>query len=125
VLRSAEDLLGRAALDDPPCVHHRDLVGRLGHHAGVVRDDDDRDSEAPLDVIEQRQDLGLHRNVERGRRFVGDQQLRLVAECRRNHRPLPHPALELMRLLVDALAPFSAVRERYLSPVRPWRLDSE
>ena len=32
VARRGEDLLARAALDDPPAVHDRDAVGELGHN---------------------------------------------------------------------------------------------
>ena len=40
--------------------------------------------------------LGLDRDVERGGRLVGDQQLRRVGDRHRDHRPLAHPAGELV-----------------------------
>ena len=54
-----------------------------------------------LEALEQLQDLRLGGDVERGRRLVGDQQLRLVGERHRDHRPLAHPAGELVRVVVD------------------------
>ena len=53
-------------------------------------------------ALEQLQDLGLGGDVERGGRLVGDQQLGLVDERHRDHRPLAHPAGELVRVVVDA-----------------------
>ena len=40
---SVEDLLGRAELDDPAEVHHRDAVGDVPGQTEVVGDDEDRD----------------------------------------------------------------------------------
>ena len=53
-------------------------------------------------VVEQREDLRLDRDVERGRRLVGDQQLRLAGERHRDHRALALAARELVRKGVDA-----------------------
>ena len=50
---------------------------------------------------DQIQDLRLHRNVERGRRFVRDNHVRFGAERQRDNNTLPHPAGELMRVLVQ------------------------
>ncbi len=47
-------------------------------------------------------DLRLDRHVERRRRLVGDQDRRIARQRHRDHRPLPHPAGELMREVVDA-----------------------
>ena len=54
-------------------------------------------------VAHQVEDLGLDRHVERGRRLVGDQQLRVAGERHRDHHALAHTAGELVRVLVDAL----------------------
>ena len=51
----------------------------------------------------QLEDLRLDRHVERGRRLVGDQQLRIAGERHRDHHALAHTARELVRVLVDAL----------------------
>ncbi len=48
-------------------------------------------------LVEQRQDLRLDGDVERRRRLVGDQQLRLVGERHRDHHALAHAAGELVR----------------------------
>jgi hypothetical protein len=54
--------------------------------------DDDRGAQPLLKIAEQRQDLRLHGDVERGRRLIGDQQLGIVGQRHRDHRPLAHAA---------------------------------
>lgn len=102
MLRSAQHLLDAAVLDRPPAVHHEHVVGHLADHAQVVRDHDDRRVELGLEVGQQVQDLRLHRDVQRRRRLVGDQQVRVVDQRHRDHRPLAHAAGELVRVLVEA-----------------------
>ena len=58
--------------------HHEHVVGDLGDHAQVVRDEQDRHAALVAELAEDVEDLGLDRDVERGRRLVGDQQL---ADC--------------------------------------------
>ena len=54
------------------------------------------------DLTQQPEHLRLHRDVERRRRLVRDQQLRLEREPHRDHRPLLHAARILMRVLARA-----------------------
>ena len=49
-------------------------------------------------------DLGLDRHVERGRRLVRDEEVRLVRECDRDHDALALPAGELMRIGAEPAA---------------------
>ena len=53
-------------------------------------------------LANQVENLRLNRDVERGGRLVGDEQLRLARQRHRDHHPLAHPAGELMRIIVDA-----------------------
>ena len=55
-----------------------------------------------LQLLDQLEDLRLHRHVERGRRLVGDQQLRVADQRHRDHRALAHTAGELVRVVVVA-----------------------
>ena len=59
----------------------------------------DRRVRLVLRRLQHLEDLRLDRHVERGRRLVGDQELRLVGDRHRDHRPLAHPARELVRVL--------------------------
>ncbi len=102
VLRRSEQLLGGGRLDDPAGVHHGDVVGHLRDHTEVVSDDHDRHPQLALEAFHQRQDLRLHGHVERRRRLVRDQQLRVIHERHRDHRPLAHAPRELVRVLVHA-----------------------
>ncbi len=103
VLRTGEELAGGPLLNDPPGVHHRDLVAHLGNHPEVVGDEEHRRAGGALQRAHQLQDLSLDRNVERGRRLVGDQQLRRACQRHRDHRPLPETARELVRIGVGPL----------------------
>ena len=74
--RPREEVAARRLLHDAPRVHHDDARARLGDDAEVVRDEEDRTSRAPAAGRAELQDLRLDRHVERGRRLVGDEQLR-------------------------------------------------
>ena len=97
--RTGEDLLDRALLDLASGVHHHHALAHLGHHAEVVRDQHDRRAEPVLQVAHQVEDLRLDRHVQRRRRLVGDQQLRIARQRHRDHHPLAHAAGKLMRIL--------------------------
>ena len=55
-------------------------------------------------VCEQTQDLRLHGDVERGGRFVGDQQFGVAHQCHRDHHPLAQAAGKLVRILPETHA---------------------
>ena len=94
----------RRLLRLPAGVHHHDPVGEVGDDAEVVRDQDDRRAEPLAELAQEVEDPRLDRHVERGRRLVGDQDLRIARERHRDHHPLAHPAGELVRVLVDPAA---------------------
>ena len=58
-------------------------------------------SRSATSVAQQVEDLRLDRHVERGRRLVGDEQLRLARERHRDHRALAHAAGELVRIVLQ------------------------
>ena len=88
--RVAEQLLGRALLDDPAEVHDRDPVGDVPREPEVVGDDEDRHAGLAHELQHQREDLAAHRRVEARDRLVGDEQPRLE-----HHRAGDHDALAL------------------------------
>ena len=59
---------------------------------------------------EQRQDLRLDGDVERGGRLVGDQQVRLVGERHGDHHALALAARQLVRIGVEPLLGLAAGR---------------
>ena len=99
-----EDAPPPARLHDHPAVHHVHALAHAGDDAEVVRDHDERGVALGDERAQQVEDLRLDRHVERGRRLVGDQELRLARERHRDHRALPHAAGELVRVVVGAPA---------------------
>ena len=71
--------------------------------AEVVRDEDVRQRELVLQVVEQVDDLRLDRHVERRDRLVGDDQARVERERARDADALPLAAGELVRVAVVVL----------------------
>lgn len=78
-------------LHGPPRVHHRHPVRDLPHHREVVRHQQIGGPQLPLEPQQQIQDLGLHGHVQRGHRFVEQQQRGLDGEGPRDGDPLPLP----------------------------------
>ena len=103
MLRVREDVEHGAVLDFFAAVHHEHVVGDFGDHAEVVRDEEDRHAALVAELAEDVEDLGLDRDVERGGRLVGDQQLRIAREGHRDHHALLLAAGHLMRVGIDAL----------------------
>ena len=68
------------------------------HHAQVVRDEEQREAEALLQIVEQVQDLRLDRDVERRDGLVGDDEARLDGERAGDADALALPAAELVRV---------------------------
>ena len=97
-----EQLVHRRLLDLPSRVHHEHAVGDVGDDAEVVRDEDDRGAEPLADVAHQVEDARLDRHVERRRRLVRDEHLRVAGQRHRDHHALPHAAGELVRILAHA-----------------------
>ena len=102
VARLGEELVPLPALDDLAAVEHVDLVAQPRDDPEVVGDHDERRAGVLHELLEQGEDLGLDRHVERRRRLVGDEQPRLARQRHRDERPLPHPARELVGVVGEA-----------------------
>ena len=94
----------RAELDDAPGIHHRDPVADFRDDAEIVGDEQDRGALLAPQIVEQAEHLRLDRDVERGRRLVGDQDAGIVGERHGDADPLAHAAGKLVRIAVGALA---------------------
>jgi len=81
VSRAREDDFGPGALHDFSSVHDRHVVRAFRNDAKIVRDEQDGHAELLLQLADQLQDLRLDRDIERGRRFVGDQKLGVQASA--------------------------------------------
>ena len=103
VLRIAEHGLGSAFLDNLSTEHHGHAIGDTANDAEIVRDQNDRHMQPLLEFPKLVDDLRLDRHVERGRGFVGDEDVGLAGERHCDHRTLLHAAAELVRIIVHAL----------------------
>ena len=111
MLRVRQNVLRRPGFHDPPRVHHVDPVRHVRDEPEVVRDQQDRHAELLLERPEQLHDLRLDRHIQRGRRLVGDQQVRAARKRHRDHRALLHPAAELVRIRVHPALRFRQADE--------------
>ena len=94
-----EDACGRPGLDDLAAVHHGDGVGAFGREPEIVSDEQDARPELVRDGVDGVEDAALHGDVERGGRFVGDEQPGSAGEPHGDEGALPHAAGELVRVL--------------------------
>ena len=99
--------------------HHRDAVGHVVHHREVVRDEDIGQAELALEVLQQVQHLGLHRDVERGHRLVADEELGLEGEGARNADALALSAGEAVRIATQPAGIEPGEGHEGPSPSRP------
>ncbi len=76
MLRRFEQRGGGTLLDQPAFLHHGDAIGESAHERQIMRDQQHGHSSFPLQFVEQFDDAPLHGDVERGGRFVGNQQAR-------------------------------------------------
>ncbi len=99
VAGTGEDSIRRRLLDDAAAVHNGNPLGPAADHAQVVGDQDDGHAQLSAQVVKQIEDLALDGDVQRRRRLVRDQHPGLAGQRGRDHRSLPHPAGQLMRVL--------------------------
>ena len=86
--------------DDAPEIHDRDAVGDMLDHRKVVRDEQHREAEPRPQIKQQVDHLRLDRDVERGDRLVGDEQLGFRGERAGDADALALAAGEFVRVAV-------------------------
>ena len=124
MLRPLEDLGREPCSTIRPAYITIDVVAELGDDAEIVRDQDHGGAELGSQARDQLEDLRLDGDVERRRRLVGDQQLRVVDQRHRDHHALAHAAGQLVRIArasrsgVAGCRPPSASRRRGARPRR-------
>ena len=96
-----EDGAGRARLDELAGLHDGHPVAQVGDDAEVVRDQEHRHVTLGLQVAEQVEHLGLHRDVERRGRLVGDDQVGVGRHRAGDQHALRHAARDLERVRVE------------------------
>ena len=98
--RMVKNSIRGAALAHTPAVHNNDLVTHGRNDAQVMCNHDDRHTHLLLQVLHQLQDLRLNGNVQRGRRLIRNQDIRLTAERHGNHDTLAHASRKLIGILL-------------------------
>ncbi len=97
MLRISEDLSRRTCFGDLTLRHDDDAVAKLGRDAQIMRYEKQRQVEPFAQVCEQAKNLRLYRDIERGDRFVGDDDARFQRQRAGDADALPLSARELMR----------------------------
>src|SRR6266545_4649079 len=111
-LRSGRDL------DDPAEVHDCDPVGDVPDDGEVVCDEEVREAELFLELLEQVDDLRLNRDVESGHRLVRDDEVRVEREGSGKADPLPLSARELVRVAAGGVGGEPDRLEKIADPSR-------
>ena len=101
--RPMQHLIHGAGFHERAFGHHADAMGDSLHHGQVVRNQQDRQIQAPLQIAQQPQDLHLNGDIQRGRRLIGDEQRGPCGQRHGQTHALLHPARELMRIRPEAL----------------------
>jgi len=102
MLRVGEKRGGGAGFHDLAILHHTDPVSNALHDPEVVGDEEKPHPLVPLEICQQFKDLGLDGDIERGRGFVRDQDIRLVRQRHGDHHPLALAAGQLVRIRAKA-----------------------
>ena len=95
---SSSTAAARRDLEQRARVEHVDAVAHREGDAQVVRDHDQSHATRDLDGLEQREDLALRGHVERRRRLVGDQDLRIAGQGGGDADALAHAPGQLERI---------------------------
>ena len=90
-----------AAFDEPASIHDRHVVGETADQIEIVGHDQNGHAALLLNLAQQRQNLLLDGDVERARRFVREQHVRILRKRDRDHDALLHAARELVRIHVE------------------------
>ena len=103
VQRPRVQLLRVGDLDHPADVHHHHPVGDVLHHRQVVADEQVGQPQSLLQVLQQVDDLGLHRDVQRRHGLVADDQVGVQGQRPGDADALPLPAGERVRVAARVL----------------------
>ena len=93
----SKQFLHGSLFDDLPRIHNRNTVGDLCDDTEVVSNKDNTRLVFFLQVFDKIENLCLNGYVERRRRFIGNDKLRITRQCSCDKYPLPHSAGKLMR----------------------------
>src|SRR5262249_29200473 len=84
MLGRGEDAFLRSELDDLAEIHDRDPMGHVLDDGEIVADEEERQAELALQILQQIHDLRLDRNIERGDGLVAHDEIGFGRERARN-----------------------------------------
>ena len=116
VHRRPVDLLPRPDLDDLAEVHNGHTVGDMTHDGEIVCDEQIRESELLLQLLQEVHDLRLDRDVERGNGLVEHHHLRVQGQRPCHSDPLALAARELVREAVRMFGAQADGPQKLLDP---------
>ena len=96
--RRYQHLVDWSLFDDLAVFHDDDVVAELPRERQVVGDQHERHAAVVAQARQQRQDVALRRDVQGGRRLVGDEHPGLGVEGGRDGDALTHAARQLVRV---------------------------
>src|SRR6185312_8832066 len=99
--RHREDLRRRTRLDDAAEIHYRDAIGHVLDHREIMRDDHESEVELAPQLLQQIENLRLHRDIKGRGWLVADHDL--GAHCQRagDRDALALAAGKLARISID------------------------
>src|SRR5712671_1158308 len=112
VERVVEELVARRQLDDAAEIHDRDALAQMPYDREVVGDEQVGQAEPFAQILEQVDDLGLNRHVERRHGLIADDELRLHRERPRDPDALALAARHLVGVAVGEFRIEPAYREK-------------
>jgi len=101
--RVLEQVLGVRVFDDLSCVHDRDAIADELDDAEIMGDEEIREMELLLQILQEVQDLRLHGHVKRRGRLVKHDEIRVERKRPCDPDALLLPAAELMREPIQML----------------------
>ena len=104
-----------------PSLHDDDALADRGEDREVVADHHEGQLPVADESVEHVEHLGLHHDVERRGRLVGDDQLGVAGQGHRDHDPLPLPARELVRIGAALRGRQVDQRQQLVDPAQPRR----
>jgi hypothetical protein len=81
-------------------IHHSDGITRMGHHAQIVRDEDQGHVQTLDHAADELQNRCLDGDVEGRGGLIGDQKGGVAAQGHGQHDALPHAAAKFMHVIV-------------------------
>ena len=116
VLRGVKDALRGVQLDNPAEVHDGNAIADVLDDAQIVGDKHVGEFQLALQLLEQVDDLSLHRDIEGRSGLVEDDEPGIEGEGAGNGNALQLPAAKLVRIAIEDLARHAGLLQELARP---------